>query len=293
MHILLLGKRGQLGFELNRQLAPDYELTSLDSSQLDLTRPEEIRTVIKTIKPDLLINAAAYTAVDKAETDQEQAFAVNAHAPEVMAVELAKFGGAMIHYSTDYVFDGAASKPYRETDKPNPQSVYGQSKLLGEQAIQNSSVAALIFRTSWVFGEYGSNFLLTMRKLMQERVELSVVDDQVGAPTWTFDLAKATVLILQQFEDSPDWAEKTGLYHMSSAGQTSWYDFAIEIARQLQQQGKQVAQIRPISTVEYPTAAQRPAYSILDNSLLAETFSINLPEWQSFFKNHLSTESVN
>jgi len=283
MHILLLGKRGQLGFELNRQLAPDFELTSLDSSQLDLTRPDEIRTVIKTIKPDLLINAAAYTAVDKAETDQEQAFAVNAHAPEIMAVELAKFGGAMIHYSTDYVFDGTASKPYRETDKPNPQSVYGQSKLLGEQAVQNSDVAALIFRTSWVFGEYGSNFLLTMRKLIQERAELSVVDDQVGAPTWTFDIAKATVLILQQLEDSPDRTEKTGLYHMSSAGQTSWYDFAIEIARQLQQQGEQVAKIRPISTVEYPTAAQRPAYSVLDNSLLAETFSVNLPDWQNFF----------
>ena len=281
MHILLLGKRGQLGFELNRHLATEYKLTALDSSQLDLTRPEQIKEVIKSIRPDLLINAAAYTAVDKAETEQEQAAAINAHAPEVIATELAKTGASLIHYSTDYVFDGDADRPYRETDCTNPRSVYGRTKLEGERAIQASDIPALIFRTSWVYGEYGNNFLLTMRRLLQERSELGVVNDQTGSPTWSRELAKATCCIISQSGGRAEWFEKKkGLYHISCAGQTTWYEFAVRIAQQLEQQGKQIARINPVTTAEYPTSAARPKYSVLDNSLLSD----HLPEWKDFFK---------
>jgi len=288
MRILLVGKRGQLGHELNRLLTSttEHEVTALDSTQLDLARPAELTTAIETIKPDLLINAAAYTAVDKAESEPELATAINAHAPGIMAEALAKSGGAMIHYSTDYVFDGNASKPYRETDATSPQSVYGQSKLSGELAIQDSGVAAIIFRTSWVYGEHGNNFLLTMRRLMQERPELGVVNDQTGSPTWSLELATATLKIIQQSKDSPGWFDdKKGLYHMSCAGQTTWYGFAMKIAQQLEAQGKKVARIKPITTAKYPTPAKRPGYSVLDNSLLGRTFSVQLPDWQDFFKN--------
>lgn len=285
--ILLLGKNGQLGYALNQLLSgqSDYEVTTLDSSQLDLCDINAIRETIRSIKPDALLNAAAYTAVDLAESEPQQAYAINATAPEVMAEALKPFDGLLVHYSTDYVFDGNQNRPYLESDPPSPQSVYGSSKLEGEKAVQASSIPHLIFRTSWVYGERGKNFYLTMRRLLSERDEVGVVNDQVGAPTWCVHLADATLAVLQKGQGNRDWfRDKSGLYHMSNQGQTSWYGFAVRIAEQMQQQGQKPGEVKAIPSSEFPTVAARPAYSVLDNSLLASTFGVRLPDWQDFFK---------
>ncbi len=293
MKILLTGKNGQVGFELARHLAPTRrELVSVGSADCDLSKPAAIRDLIQTVKPDVLINPAAYTAVDRAESEPDLAKAINADAPEVMAGELKKTGGLLIHFSTDYVFDGQKAMPYTELGAPNPQSVYGQTKLQGEQAITASGVDHVILRTSWVFGAHGSNFLKTMLRLATERDELRVVNDQFGAPTSARFLAQTVTQMLSRLgpertgnQEATDRAALTGLYHCSCSGRTSWYDYAktaIELARRNDVKLKlQPHNLIPIPSAEYPTPAARPANSVLDNTKLEMTFGIQRPDWQS------------
>jgi dTDP-4-dehydrorhamnose reductase len=293
LKVLLTGKNGQVGFELARHLADTHhELVSVGSADCDLSKPAAIRDLIQTVKPDVLINPAAYTAVDRAESERDLAKAINADAPEVMAGELKKTGGLLIHFSTDYVFDGQKASPYNELDAPNPQSVYGQTKLLGEQAITASGVAHIILRTSWVFGSHGHNFLKTMLRLAAEREELGVVNDQFGTPTSARFLAHTVTQMLGRLgpekagnQEAADRAALTGLYHCSCSGRTSWYDyaeFAIELARNNGAKLKlQPSNLIPIPFSAYPTPAARPANSVLDNTKLEQTFGIQRPDWQS------------
>jgi dTDP-4-dehydrorhamnose reductase len=232
--ILVIGKDGQVGFELLRSLAGQGQVIAVGREQMDLCKPDSIRRTVREIDPDLIVNAAAYTAVDQAESEPELALAVNGIAPGILADEAKRLGAALIHYSTDYVFDGSKAAPYTEDDEPRPISVYGRTKLAGEQAIQAVDAPHLILRTSWVYGMRGKNFLLTMLRLARERDELRVVDDQVGAPTWCRVLAEATSDILKRlgygrpgFRDA--CAEQRGIYNVSAAGQTSWYGFAAAI----------------------------------------------------------------
>ncbi len=293
MKILVTGKNGQVGFELARHLAATHrDLVSVGTTDCDLSKPAAIRYLIQTIKPDVLINPAAYTAVDRAESEPELAKAINADAPEVMASELKKTGGLLIHFSTDYVFDGQKATPYTELDAPNPQSVYGKTKLLGEKAITASGVAHIILRTSWVFGSHGHNFLKTMLRLAAEREELRVVNDQFGAPTSATFLAQTVTQMLGWLgrvragnQEAKDLEALTGLYHCSCSGRTSWYDYAkcaIELARTNGVKLKlQTNNLIPISSSEYPTPAARPANSVLDNTKLEKAFGIQRPDWQS------------
>ena len=280
--ILLFGCHGQVGSALVPLLEGDCELIPLDIDQLDLTRVEQIQQAIDRHAPDLIINAAAYTAVDKAESDSDICYAVNARAPEVMARQAAVSGAAIIHYSTDYVFDGSRDTPYSETDVPNPLGVYGSSKLQGDRAVLDSGAAALVFRTSWVYGATGKNFYLTMRKLLQERGELNVVDDQFGSPTLASAIATATVDIIQQAgEDLVGYIKKhTGLYNMTCGGESSWYGFTKAIASGLADSPASLARVNPVPTSAYPTPAKRPAYTVLDNSKLYDAFLVKLPPWQ-------------
>ena len=284
MKILLVGKNGQVGFELQRSLACLGNITATDRNTLDLTDDDSIRSVIQALKPNLIVNAAAYTAVDKAETEQDLAMQINANAPRVMAEQAKQLDIPFIHYSTDYVFNGQNDKPWTEQDQTDPISVYGHTKLLGEQAIIDSGVAHLIFRTSWVYGNRGNNFLLTMKRLATERDELSVVNDQIGAPTWSRHIADVTANIIAQAKASKDATQfieqHAGIYNLSGAGETSWHSFAKAIFELLEQQGEQVAKLNAIPTSAYPTPAQRPLYSCLDNQKLHQTFDIKLPDWQ-------------
>ena len=282
MKILLTGKNGQLGWELQRTLSTLGEVIALGQADLDLANPDAIRKICRDVKPHLIINPAAYTAVDKAEIEPALAAAINGIAPGIMAQEAQRLGAALIHYSTDYVFDGSKNTPYTEHDIPNPQNVYGSSKLAGERAIQAVDVPHLILRTAWVYGRRGKNFLLTMQRMAREKPLLKVVDDQIGAPTWCRLLAEATAQIVAQAitgsgRDVAGYIRQhSGIYHMTCAGQTSWHGFANEI---LGREANMVAQIQPIPSIEYPTPAARPAYSVLDNVQLAQTFGIALPDW--------------
>jgi dTDP-4-dehydrorhamnose reductase len=293
LKILLTGKNGQVGFELARHLAATHhELVSVGSVDCDLSKPAAIRDLIQTVKPDVMINPAAHTAVDRAESEPDLAKAINAHAPEVMANELKKTGGLLVHFSTDYVFDGQKASPYNELDAPNPQSVYGQTKLLGEQAITASGVDHVILRTSWVFGAHGHNFLKTMLRLAAEREELRVVNDQFGAPTSARFLAQTVTHMLGRLgpvragnQEAKDRAALTGLYHCSCSGRTNWHDyakFAIELARRNGVKLELPANnLIPIPSSAYPTPAARPSNSVLDNTKLEKTFGIQRPDWQS------------
>lgn len=249
------------------------ELIALGRDELDLSRPEALRDTIRRLRPDLIVNAAAYTAVDKAESEPQLAMAVNGMAPRVMAEEAARLGAALVHYSTDYVFDGAKATPYTEDDIPNPRSVYGSSKLEGERGIRESGAQHLILRTSWVYGTRGNNFLLTMLRLAGEREELRIVHDQTGAPTWSRMIAEATVQILER--DS--FAQASGIYHLTAAGQTSWFGFTQAIMDILRPQP--MPRLVPITTAEYPTPAKRPFNSVLSNQKLYDTFGLALPDW--------------
>jgi len=231
------------------------------------------------LRPDLIINAAAYTAVDPAESHRELAFAVNALGPQVLAEEAARLGVPLIHYSTDYVFDGRKAEPYSEADVPQPLSVYGASKLAGEQAIQAVGGEYLILRTSWVYSQHGKNFLLTMQRLLQERDALSVVSDEIGAPTWAATIARTTAEMVRK--RSAGEAGPSGLYHLTASGETSWYGFACSIAEQLRQQGRLRAEITPILSKDYPTAAQRPLNSRLNCARLQQDWGIRLPDWET------------
>lgn len=281
--ILLIGTNGQVGHELQQTLAPLKPVISLDRSQLDLTDIDAIQRVIRDIKPSVIVNAAAYTAVDKAESEPELAFAVNAIAPGIMAEEAARLDVPLVHYSTDYVFDGSKTSPYIETDEANPQSVYGRSKLAGEQAIQAAGPPHLILRTSWVYGSRGKNFLLTMLRLGREREELKVVADQMGTPTSCRSIANATAIMLDGWD-----ASKSGIYHLTCAGETSWHGFAQAILRFYEAQRvahdwpllkAHAEDVMAISTADFPTAAVRPAYSVMNNTKVLLAFQISMPLW--------------
>lgn len=279
MRILLLGQHGQVSQELQRALQGAGELRVLGREQLDLAQPELIRQHVLRLRPELIINAAAYTAVDQAETEAERAFAINATAPGILAEAAAELGAALIHYSTDYVFDGNHAAPYRESDSTNPLSVYGRSKLAGEQAIQAVGGMHLILRTSWVYSQHGKNFLLTMQRLLQERESLSVVADQIGAPTWAGTIAQTTAQLIEHWRTGH--AGPWGVYHLSAQGETSWFGFASAIATHLRSQGKTVATLQPIPSSAYPTPAQRPLNSRLDCRRLQQDWHVQLPDWQS------------
>jgi dTDP-4-dehydrorhamnose reductase len=297
--ILLTGKTGQLGSELNWLLPKLGQVIAPERNELDLREPGQIRQVMRSVKPQLVVNAAAYTAVDAAETDEANALAVNAGAPRVLAEEAKRLGAILVHFSTDYVFDGSKKAPYVETDPANPINVYGKTKLAGEEAIRNSGAAHLIFRTAWVYGTRGRNFLLTILRLAPEREELRIVRDQIGAPTCAADIAAATAKILANTYGPNDGARAfstvSGTYHMTAAGETTWYDFAraiLEEAAHASQdlpwfaaatQGRPVLarHIIPISASEYASRTSRPAYSVLSNSRLTQTFGIVLPDWRT------------
>jgi dTDP-4-dehydrorhamnose reductase len=280
--ILILGRSGQVGWELQVALATLGNVTVLGSQELDLAHPDRIQECIRAIKPDIIVNAAAYTAVDKAEQEPELCHAINAIAPGVLA-ELARASRALlVHYSTEYVFDGTKTSPYLETDTPNPLGVYGASKLAGERAMIQADCAHLILRTTWVYGNRGKNFLLTILRLAAERPELKIVADQVGAPTWSKSISIATSQILARCGDR-DPSTIRGIYNLSAAGKTSWHGFASEIVdryrTQFPDRHLQVQEIVPIPASDYPTPAQRPAYSVLDNSKVLADFGVQLPAW--------------
>jgi dTDP-4-dehydrorhamnose reductase len=282
--ILLLGSAGQLGVELKKSFAGVGPITAVNRSSLDLRDQEQIRAVVRSVRPALILNAAAYTAVDRAESEPQLAQAINADAPRVLAEEALKLDALLVHYSTDYIFDGSKSSPWIETDAPNPLNVYGASKLAGERAIQSVGGRFLIFRTSWVYGPHGNNFLLTMLRLARERDRLSIVDDQVGAPTTSIELARATHAVVMsiltgRFADARHWA---GLYHMTCAGSTSWFGFAQAIfARAAATLGIKAPELTPIPTTAYPTPAARPRNSVLSNEKLRARFGVEPPSWQS------------
>ncbi len=282
--ILLTGKNGQVGWELQRTLAPLGEVVALDRQQLDLVKPDQIRERVREIKPSLIVNAAAYTAVDKAEEEPELAMAINGIAPGILAEEAKRLNAAIVHYSTDYVFDGTKTTPYTEEDLPNPLNVYGRTKLEGERAIQAAGVPYMILRTSWVYGMRGKNFLLTVLRLAQEREELRIVDDQIGAPTWSRMIAEATAQILAQvylpvISHSSPLTEKKGIYHLSAGGQTSWYGFARAIVARISETSTQSVKLIPIPTSKYPAPARRPAYSLLSKAKLNGAFGLAMLDW--------------
>lgn len=281
MKILITGGNGQVGWELQRALAPLGEVVAVARTQLNLADQDSIRQAVRHLGPDLIVNAGAYTAVDRAEEDEATAMAVNGAAPGVLAEEAKRVGAAIIHYSTDYVFDGTKGSPYEEIDGTNPESVYGASKLAGEHAVAAAGASYLTLRTSWVYGARGKNFLLTMLRLAAEREELRVVDDQIGAPTWSRMIAEATAAIVAQARAhggvASMLAERGGLYHLTASGQTSWFGFADAIVAKAVKQPRTT----PITTAEYPLPAKRPAYSVLSNARLERAFGIALPDWRA------------
>lgn len=276
MRILVLGRSGQVGAALTQSLDGLGELITLDRGQLNLSNPDVIRTALRELQPQMIINAAAYTAVDAAESDTATAFQINAEAPRVIAEESERLGATLIHYSTDYVFDGGKPGAWLEDDAPAPLSVYGHSKLAGEQAITDVGGNHLILRTSWVYGLHGKNFLLTMLKLAEGRDELAIVDDQIGAPTWAVTIADATAAIVRDAGEPSQLAALSGIYHLCAGGHTSWFGFAQAIFAHASVQRK--PKLRPITTAEYPTPAKRPSNSMLNTDKFRHTFG-DLPAW--------------
>jgi len=283
--ILLTGANGQVGWELRRTLSCLGEVVALDSNAMDLADADAVRQQVRAIAPRIIVNPAAYTAVDKAESEPERAHAVNAVAPGILAEEACSIGALLVHYSTDYVFSGSGATPRGEDDACDPLNVYGATKLAGERAIQASGCRHLIFRTSWVYGARGSNFLLTMRRLMRERPELKIVADQVGAPTWCRDLAEATAQVLSQVVSpmpAANKAEPWGIYHMTNAGETSWHGFARAIqALDASDEVRAPARLLPIPSSDYPTPAKRPLNSRLNNDRLEQSFGLRLQDWRA------------
>jgi dTDP-4-dehydrorhamnose reductase len=284
--ILITGKNGQVGWELQRALMPLGNIVATDRHMLDLANNDSIRRVVQHIKPDVIVNAAAYTAVDKAEQDTDSAMQINGIAPGVLAEQAKQLDALLIHYSTDYVFNGIKQTAYIETDKPDPISTYGTTKLAGEQGIQAIACDHLILRTSWVYGVRGQNFLLTMLKLMQERESLRIIDDQMGAPTWARLIAETTAQIVRQaVTERQQNAFESGHYHLTAAGGTSWYGFAKKIAEIAQLQNSidalKIKKIDPISTEEYPTPAQRPKNSRMATAKLEKNYNLTMPGWET------------
>jgi dTDP-4-dehydrorhamnose reductase len=279
VRILLTGRTGQVGYELERSLQGLGEIVAVDRKQMDLSDLDQVRDVIHQIKPSLIVNPAAYTAVDQAESEEALAMRINAQAPGVMAEEAKKLGAAMIHYSTDYVFDGSKRAPYVESDTPSPINVYGRTKWKGEQAIQATGIPHLILRTSWVYGSRGRNFLLTVLRLAQQRDELRIVDDQYGTPTWCRTIADTTAHLIAQAKcHSEWWKEKSGIYHLTAQGQTTWASLTEAI---LENTGlSKFPVVKRITTQEYPLPAQRPAYSVMSCQKLMNMGQLELPEWK-------------
>ncbi len=281
--ILIVGNAGQLGRELEKIFAGVGPIVAVDRESVDLADPDQTRELVRRAAPDLILNAAAYTAVDRAESERDVAFAINARSTEVLAEEALKRNAIFVHYSTDYVFDGGKTGPWVETDLPNPLNVYGASKLAGEQVVENVGGKYLIFRTSWVYGPHGNNFLLTMLRLGRERDRLSIVDDQVGGPTTSIQLARTTHAIVtgilaDRYGAAPDWA---GLYHMTCGGSVSWFGFAQAIFdRASKVLGAKAPGLTPIPTTEYPTPAARPRNSVLSNAKLHARFGVQLDPWE-------------
>ena len=285
LKILLLGKNGQVGWELQRSLAVLGQLTALDRHSSDycgdLSQLDGLADTVRRLQPDVIVNAAAHTAVDRAESEPELARTLNALAPGVLATEAEKLGAWLVHYSTDYVFDGSGNQPWRETDSPAPLSVYGRSKLEGEQRIQATCSKHLIFRTSWVYAARGGNFAKTMLRLARERTQLTVIDDQIGAPTGAELLADVTALALRSAMAAPALA---GIYHLAAAGQTSWHGYARYVLAQAQQAGVALKAgpdaVEAVPTTAFPTPAKRPHNSRLDTHKLQAAFGLTLPDWQ-------------
>ncbi|MCR4538254.1 dTDP-4-dehydrorhamnose reductase [Pseudomonas sp. 18.1.10] len=285
MKILLLGKNGQVGWELQRSLAPLGQVLALDSKSLDycgdLSDLQGLAATVRRFAPDVIVNAAAYTAVDKAESEPDQALRVNAEAPAVLAAEALKLNALLVHYSTDYVFAGDGETPWQESDPVGPLSVYGSTKLAGERAIQSSGCSHLIFRTSWVYAARGNNFAKTMLRLARERDSLNVIDDQFGTPTGADLLADVTAHAIRATRQQP---HLSGVYHLAPAGETTWYRYARFVLEQAHAAGVQLqvspASVGAIATAAYPTPAKRPANSRLNTQKLQSAFSLHLPEWQ-------------
>jgi dTDP-4-dehydrorhamnose reductase len=286
--VLINGRHGQVSHELQRRLGAVGELIVLGRDQLDLAQPDQVRRQVQNIRPDLIINAAAHTAVDLAESEPQAAFAINAVAPGILAEEALALDIPLIHYSTDYVFDGMKAGPYTEDDTPNPLGVYGKSKLAGEQAIRDVQGKHLILRTSWVYSTHGRNFLLTMQRLLQEKPELRVVADQIGAPTWAGTIANSTLALIERWQanEVADW----GTYHLSAQGETSWFGFAQAIGEALRQQGKPCATLIAIPSSDYPTPAARPLNSRLDCSRLQRDWGVSQPDWQTALRECLTEQ---
>ncbi len=288
MKILITGQHGQVSQALQQQPHDLGELIVLGRDQLDLANPEQIRQQIRAQRPHLIINAAAHTAVDLAESEPDAAFAINAIAPGVLAEEAKALGIPLIHYSTDYVFDGNKPAPYTEADPPNPLSIYGQSKLAGERAIAAVGGEYLILRTSWVYSNHGKNFLLTMQRLLQEKPHMRIVADQIGAPTWAGTIAASTRALIERWQAGKpgQW----GIYHLTAQGETSWFGFAQAIGEQLRAQGKACAELEAIASSAYPTPAKRPLNSRLDCSHLQQQWHVGQPHWQDALRECLAQQ---
>jgi dTDP-4-dehydrorhamnose reductase len=290
--ILLTGKTGQVGSELLRVLPKLGDVVAPGRGELDLSRADDIRRVVREARPELIVNAAAYTGVDAAESHEEEARLLNAVAPGVLAEEARKIGAGIVHYSTDYVFDGAKQTPYVETDTSGPLSVYGRTKLDGEKAVMESGSPYLILRTAWIYATRGKNFLLTILRLAAEREELRIVSDQIGAPTLASQIAAGTMKVLLIGEQP--LREKSGIYHLTAGGETNWHAFAVTIVLEARSFGEKpdwmrtvtggrglsVKRVNAITTAEYPTPARRPAYSALSNNKIKEAFGVELPDWR-------------
>lgn len=279
-NILVIGKIGQVGWELRRTLAPLGRLVCVDYPEVDLTDGTSIRKWVRDAAPAVVVNAAAYTAVDKAETEPDRCRQINAVAPGILAEEAKKLGALLVHYSTDYVFDGTKRTPYIEEDAPNPLGVYGRSKLAGDQAVQQAGGRHLIFRLCWVYGARGQNFLLTIMRLAREREKLRVVGDQAGCPTWSRMIAETTALALKQALAASEPGALTGVYHLAASGQTTWHGFTQAIVDLMPPENRKCQVVEAITTPEYPTPARRPAYSVLSCEKLKRTFGLQLPEWK-------------
>jgi dTDP-4-dehydrorhamnose reductase len=280
--ILVTGVNGQVGAELASLLAPLGQVHALKRSELDLASPENIRQVVQALKPRWIVNPAAYTAVDRAESEPDLAYAINGIAPGILGEEAAKIGAAVLHFSTDYVYPGIGTEPYTEDASTGPLGVYGASKLAGEQALAASGAAHIILRTSWVYGATGKNFLLTILRVAREKQQMSIVADQYGAPTWARDLARLAATILAAAPNAVAAAASQGIYHAAGSGETTWFGFATEAIRQrrLMEPQARFADILPIPTSGYPTPAKRPANSRLDCAKLKAAFGFQFPHWE-------------
>lgn len=286
--ILLIGITGQVGQELQPTLTTVGEVIGVDRSSIDLTQPQQIQDSITQIEPDIIVNAAAYTAVDKSESESELAMAINATAPKAIATAAQEIGAKVLHISTDYVFNGQNYTPYLETDSTDPLGVYGKSKLLGEIGVRENCDRSIILRTAWVYGSRGhGNFVKTMLRLGAERTELKVVADQIGSPTWSYDIAQAIAQLLSKASEDPSIA---GIYHFTNSGVASWYDLAVATFAEARQLGfpLKIERVLPITTAEFPTPTQRPAYSVLSKAKITAALEVYPPYWRDSLQKMLA-----